>query len=65
MNMTQFAAPLTGFGPVISEQRGSRLRRYGRTLLWLCLTSAIVAAIVLFGPHIFHVIHPGPTGGGG
>jgi hypothetical protein len=64
--MTQLAPPsLIGFVPVVIDQHRSRLRRYGRTLLWLCLTSAVIAAVVLLAPHVLHAIHPGPTGGGG
>jgi hypothetical protein len=51
--------------PVAIEQHRSRLRRYGRTLLWLCLTSVVIAAVVLLAPHVLHAVHPGPTGGGG
>jgi hypothetical protein len=64
--MTQFASPsVTASPPLAIEQHRSRPWRYARTLLWLCLTSAVIAAVVLLAPHILHTIHPGPTGGGG
>ena len=63
--MTQLTPlSLAGTVPVVIEHR-SRLRRYSRTLLWLCLTSAVIAAVVVLAPHVLHAIHPGPTGGGG
>ena len=58
--------PLAGSLPVVSLQQRSRLRRYSRTLLWLCRPSGfVIAAIVMMAPHVLHAIHPGPTGGGG
>jgi len=64
--MTQLAPPsLTCSVCVGIGQRRSRFRRYSRTLLWLCLTSAVIVAIVVVAPHVLQAIHPGPTGGGG
>jgi hypothetical protein len=63
--MTQLAPPsLTGSVPVVIEQHRSRLRRFSRILLWLCLTSVVIVAIVVVAPHVLHAIHPHPTGGG-
>lgn len=50
---------------VAMKQPRCRLRHQGRTLLWLCLTSTFIVAIVLLAPYVLHAIHPGPTGGGG
>jgi uncharacterized membrane protein len=63
--MTQLApSSFAGTALVVSEQRRSRLRRFSRTLLWLCLVAAVIVVAVVFGPHVLHASHPGPTGGG-
>lgn len=64
--MTQLVPPTyPGSLPVVIGHPRSRLRRFGRTLLWLGVTLVVIVTAVLLGPHVLHAIHPGPTGGGG